>query len=157
MLYLSYRARSEKEIRQNLRKHEIPEEVIEETLERLSKVGLANDNKFAQTWVENRNTFRPRSRRALTMELRQKGLDDEIVHSAVSGWTRMLWPMKQPKKDWAGSKVWNGTISAKSYLSFSRDGVFPTPSLHPRSPDLERDTYAQTRKILKMRIYHEPA
>ena len=35
LLYLSYRARSEKEIRQNLRKHEMPEEVIEETIERL--------------------------------------------------------------------------------------------------------------------------
>src|SRR3990172_3767355 len=35
MLYLSYRARSESEIRQNLRKHEIPETVIEETLEKL--------------------------------------------------------------------------------------------------------------------------
>ena len=85
LLYLSYRARSEKEIRQNLRKHEMPEEVIEETIERLRKAGLANDNEFAQAWVENRSTFRPRSRRALAMELRQKGLDDETVHSAVSG------------------------------------------------------------------------
>ena len=84
MLFLSYRARSEKEIRQNLLKHEMPEEVIEETIERLRKAGLANDNEFAQAWVENRNTFRPRSRRALAMELRQKGLDDETVTSAVS-------------------------------------------------------------------------
>ena len=85
MLFLSYRVRSEKEIRQNLRKHETPEDVIDETIERLRKAGLANDNEFAQAWVENRSTFRPRSRRALAMELRQKGLDDEIVHSAVSG------------------------------------------------------------------------
>jgi regulatory protein len=85
MLFLSYRARSEKEIRQNLHKHEMPEDVIEETLERLRQAGLANDNEFAQAWVENRNTFRPRSRRALAMELRQKGLDDETVHSAISG------------------------------------------------------------------------
>lgn len=85
LLFLSYRARSEKEIRQNLSKHEMPEEVIEETLERLRKAGLANDNEFAQTWVENRNTFHPRSRRALEMELRQKGLDDETVHAAISG------------------------------------------------------------------------
>ncbi len=85
MLFLSYRARSEKEIRQNLIKHEMPEEVIEETIERLRKAGLANDNEFAQAWVENRSTFRPRSRRALAMELRQKGLDDETVHSAISG------------------------------------------------------------------------
>ncbi len=84
MLFLSYRVRSEKEIRQNLHKHEIPEEVVEETLARLRENGLANDNKFARVWVENRNTFRPRSRRVLTMELRQKGLDDETVQSAVA-------------------------------------------------------------------------
>ncbi|NOH01857.1 MAG: RecX family transcriptional regulator [Chloroflexi bacterium] len=84
MLFLSYRARSEKELRQNLLKHEYPEDAIETTLQRLRESGLANDNEFARAWVENRNTFRPRSRRALTMELRQKGLDAETVHAAVS-------------------------------------------------------------------------
>ncbi len=83
LLFLSYRARSESEIRQNLIKHEIPEEVIEETLARLRQDGLANDGQFAQAWVENRSTFRPRSRRMLAMELRQKGLDDEAVSSAL--------------------------------------------------------------------------
>jgi regulatory protein len=83
MLYLSYRARSESEIRKNLQKHEIPEAVIEQTLDRLRENGLANDNQFARTWVENRNTFRPRSRRMMAMELRQKGLDDEAIESAV--------------------------------------------------------------------------
>ena len=83
LLFLSYRARSESEIRQNLRKHEMPEEIIEETLARLRQDGLANDGQFAQAWVENRSTFRPRSRRMLAMELRQKGLDDEAVSSAL--------------------------------------------------------------------------
>ncbi len=83
MLYLSYRARSESEIRKNLQKHEIPEAVIGQTLERLRQDGLANDNQFAQAWVENRSTFRPRSRRMMAMELRQKGLDDEAIESAV--------------------------------------------------------------------------
>lgn len=83
MLFLSYRARSESEIRQNLRKHEIPEPVIEQTLERLRQDGLANDNQFARAWVENRTTFRPRSRRLMAMELRQKGLNEEAVSSAV--------------------------------------------------------------------------
>ena len=83
LLFLSYRSRSESEIRQNLRKHEIPETVIDETLERLKRDGLANDNAFAQAWVENRSTFRPRSRRMLAMELRQKGLDNETMHSAL--------------------------------------------------------------------------
>jgi regulatory protein len=83
MLFLSYRARSESEIRQNLRKHEIPEPVIEQTLERLRQAGLANDHQFARAWVENRTTFRPRSRRMMAMELRQKGLNEEAVSSAM--------------------------------------------------------------------------
>jgi regulatory protein len=83
MLFLSYRARSESEIRKNLRKHEIPEPVIEQTLERLRQDGLANDDQFAQAWVENRTTFRPRSRRMMAMELKQKGLADEAIQSAV--------------------------------------------------------------------------
>jgi regulatory protein len=84
MLFLSYRARSESEIRQNLRKHEIPEPVIEQTLERLRQDGLANDHQFGRAWVENRSVFRPRSRRLMAMELRQKGLNDEEVSSAVA-------------------------------------------------------------------------
>ncbi|GAB4420542.1 MAG: RecX family transcriptional regulator [Anaerolineales bacterium] len=83
LLFLSYRARSEKEIRQNLRKHEIPETVIEETLKRLRRGGFANDEEFARAWVENRSTFRPRGRRALTVELRQKGLNDAIIETVL--------------------------------------------------------------------------
>jgi regulatory protein len=85
LLFLSYRARSEKEIRQNLQKHEISEEVIEETLVRLRNAGLANDNDFARLWVENRSTFHPRSKKALAIELRQKGLNDEAIQHSLVG------------------------------------------------------------------------
>jgi regulatory protein len=83
LLFLSYRARSVKEIRQNLSKHEIPETVIEDTIERLHQNGFANDKNFASAWVENRSTFRPRGRRALALELRQKGIDDGIIESVL--------------------------------------------------------------------------
>src|SRR5262249_34122207 len=85
MLFLSYRARSEAEIRKNLRKHDVPEDIVEHTLGRLRESRLADDNQFARAWVENRNSFRPRSRRALAAELRQKGLSDEIASSALKG------------------------------------------------------------------------
>jgi regulatory protein len=81
--FLGYRPRSLQEVRSNLEKNEIPEVVIDSTLKRLQENGLLNDQEFAQTWVENRNTFRPRSRRALSMELRRKGLDDEIVQKVL--------------------------------------------------------------------------
>jgi regulatory protein len=81
--FLSYRARSLDEVRKNLEKHEIPGTVIESTLERLQNAGLLNDHDFARTWVENRNTFRPRGRRALRMELRQKGLPESVIEDTL--------------------------------------------------------------------------
>jgi regulatory protein len=85
LLYLSYRPRSEAEIRQNLRKHAIPEAVIEDTLDKLRQERFADDSQFARAWVENRAAFRPRARRLLALELRQKGLTDEVIHSALQG------------------------------------------------------------------------
>lgn len=85
LLYLSYRPRSEAEIRHNLRKHDIPEPVIEDTLERLRRDEFADDHQFARAWVENRAAFRPRGRRLLALELRQKGLTDEVIHTALQG------------------------------------------------------------------------
>lgn len=84
LLYLGYRSRSEKEIRQNLQKHEVPEEVIEETLERLRVSRLADDGLFARQWVENRSTFRPRGKRALEIELRQKGISQEAIRESLT-------------------------------------------------------------------------
>lgn len=81
--FISYRPRSEKEVRQNLHKHDTPDEVITEVLERLRKSGLVNDLQFAQTWVENRSAFRPRGQRALTIELRRKGIADEAIEAAL--------------------------------------------------------------------------
>jgi regulatory protein len=81
--YLSYRPRSEREVRQNLQKHDTPEAVIDETLDRLRRNGLVDDLQFAKDWVENRSTFRPRGRRALAAELRQKGIARETIEAAL--------------------------------------------------------------------------
>jgi len=81
--FISYRPRSEAEVRKNLKKHDTPEEVIPEVLDRLRRIGLVDDVQFAQTWVENRSTFRPRGRRALVAELRQKGIGDEAIDEAL--------------------------------------------------------------------------
>ena len=81
--YISYRPRAEAEVRKNLEKHDITEEVADEVVERLRRSGLVDDTKFAQTWVENRSAFRPRGKRALTAELRQKGIGDEAIEEAL--------------------------------------------------------------------------
>jgi regulatory protein len=81
--FLNYRPRSENEVRRNLVEHQIPEEVAEGVLERLREAGLLDDARFAQTWVENRSEFRPRSRRALALELRQRGLEQADISKAL--------------------------------------------------------------------------
>jgi len=82
---LSSRPRSEAEIRRKLREHKIPEPVIEAAVERLRRTGLLNDQEFAAYWVENRGTFRPRSKRVLKAELKQKGIvDDGVLGEALS-------------------------------------------------------------------------
>jgi regulatory protein len=86
--YLELRQRSESEIRQYLRKKGYEDAVINDTLERLNNLGLLNDEQFAQAWVENRSTFRPRSRKAMAIEMRRKGIGDEAIEQALQGITQ---------------------------------------------------------------------
>ena len=81
--FLSFRVRTESEVHRNLKKHDTPESVIEDVLERLRRNRLVDDHHFANSWVENRSQFRPRGRRALQSELRQKGVDQEIIQEVL--------------------------------------------------------------------------
>jgi regulatory protein len=80
--YVSYRPRSEVEIRRNLRE-KYEEGDIDAVIKRLEDVGLVDDVAFAQYWVENRLHFRPRGLRALRYELHQKGIADSIISSVL--------------------------------------------------------------------------
>jgi regulatory protein len=81
--FLSYRNRSEKEIRLNLLKHQIPEDHILFVLNKLRRNSLVNDHGFAREWVENRNRFKPRGKRALFSELYQKGISNQIIEEVL--------------------------------------------------------------------------
>ena len=81
--YLTARPRSERELRDRLRRRQVGEAVIDRTVEKLRTKGLLDDFTFAQYWVDQRVTFRPRSRRMLEMELRQKGVDGEAIEGVT--------------------------------------------------------------------------
>jgi len=80
---IQYRPRSEREIRQVLGRHAVPEERTEEVIERLKQSGLINDAEFAQVWVENRAELHPRSRRALAYELSRRGVDAQVIEQSL--------------------------------------------------------------------------
>jgi regulatory protein len=66
-----------------LRKRKIPDEVAESVLGRFAEIGLIDDAAFARAWVESRHHGRGLARRALSAELRQRGVSDGEVRSAV--------------------------------------------------------------------------
>jgi regulatory protein len=83
--FLSYRPRSEAEVRRSLHKKGVQEEVVEVVIERLTRAGMLDDREFARYWVENRLQFNPRGARALGHELRQKGVPASIIADALVG------------------------------------------------------------------------
>ena len=59
--YLSYRPRSESEMRERLQRRGFDSDSVEAVLTKLKEQELVNDIAFAQFWKDNRQAFSPRS------------------------------------------------------------------------------------------------
>ena len=77
--FLSYRPRSEAEMKDRLHRRGFEDSKIEIIINKLKEQNLLDDTAFAQFWKENRDTFRPRSQRLTRLELKKKGVADEII------------------------------------------------------------------------------
>ena len=80
---LTHRGRSERELRQRLRQKGYTASAIDETIRRVVDWGYLDDEQFAAAWVEQRSSGKPRSRRALAHELREKGVDRQIIETTI--------------------------------------------------------------------------
>jgi regulatory protein len=81
---LTGQARSRAELATKLARKQVPAEVAERMLDRFEEVGLVDDAAFAREWVQSRHASRGLARRALSVELRRKGVDAELVAEAVA-------------------------------------------------------------------------
>lgn len=82
--FLSYRPRSVTEVRRYLATHDVAEADIDTVVERLGRMGYLDDQAFAQAWVASRNRLHPRGAQALRYELRQKGIDPDIIRVVLA-------------------------------------------------------------------------
>lgn len=82
--YLSYRPRSESELRERLYRRNFDEESIGRVVARLEELGLVDDMEFAQFWQDNRQAFSPRSSSLTRLELRRKGVAEEVISQVVT-------------------------------------------------------------------------
>lgn len=81
---LSYRPRSEAEIRTRLSRR-FNGETIEGVILQLRERQMIDDVAFAAFWREARDSFSPRGRRLLKVELRNKGIDRELIDKVLNG------------------------------------------------------------------------
>ena len=77
--YLSYRPRSEFELRERLHQRGFDGDSVEAVLAKLKEQGLVDDMAFAQFWKDNRESFSPRSQWLTKLELRRKGVTNNII------------------------------------------------------------------------------
>jgi len=81
--FLSFRPRSETELKERLTKRGFDSDSIQKAISRLKEQGLLDDQAFARFWVDNRARLSPRSRWLIGRELKQKGVSDEAIDRAV--------------------------------------------------------------------------
>ncbi len=101
--YLSYRPRSIAELKRQLVNKGYKETTVDQVIDRLSELELIDDMAFARYWVEQRETFKPRGRRALRYELYQKGIDRQIVDMVVAEVDETVSAKKAARKK---AKLW---------------------------------------------------
>jgi len=82
--YVAMRPRSRWEITNYLQRKGAAPEQSDQVIQRLEKIGMVDDHKFAQSWVESRRLIKPTSVRKLRLELRQKQVASDIIDSVLS-------------------------------------------------------------------------
>lgn len=83
--FLAYRARSEKEVRDKLVAKNTPPEILEKIIATLKEQKFINDAEFAAMWTRNRTRLNPKSKSVIAMELRQKGINADIITKTLEG------------------------------------------------------------------------
>ncbi len=81
---LNYRERSVKELIDRLAAKRFSPEVISAIVEKLRKLELLDDEKFARLWVRSRWQFKPRSAWLIARELKEKGIEAGVVRNVIA-------------------------------------------------------------------------
>lgn len=81
--YLTIRPRSQFEIESKLREKKFSDDVVNQVIAHLVKLGYVNDGWFAEQWASSRARARGFGKRRIEQELRQKGVSRDAIHQAL--------------------------------------------------------------------------
>jgi regulatory protein len=87
--YLSYRPRSEIEVIDYLKKKSanapnLTDETISKIIKKLKEYKFIDDSAFAKFWIEQRLKSKHKPIRVVEYELKQKGIDNELINELLS-------------------------------------------------------------------------
>ena len=80
--FISYRPRTQAEVRARLRRH-YPPHIIDSVIHSLVDRSLIDDSQFAQSWADSRYRLKPRSAATIRWELATKGISTAQAEEAV--------------------------------------------------------------------------
>jgi regulatory protein len=80
---LASRARSAFEVRERLIQQGFDTDVAENAVMQLKALGYINDRLFAHKYISDRLKLKPKSKKAMAMELKRKGVDEEIIEETL--------------------------------------------------------------------------
>ncbi|HSJ31224.1 MAG TPA: regulatory protein RecX [Longimicrobiales bacterium] len=81
---LSVRARARGELRDRLRRKGFSDAAVEHALAEVDRLGFVDDAAFAESWVRDRLTLRPRGAKALVHELGRRHVAADVARAAVA-------------------------------------------------------------------------
>jgi regulatory protein len=82
--FLEVRSRSVAEVRRRLTSAGYRADLVDGAIERMTELGMLDDEAFARAWVESRDRARPRGERAIREELRVKGIDRQVIDATLA-------------------------------------------------------------------------
>ncbi len=81
--FLSYRPRSEKEVRDYLLRKKADDITLERIIQSLKENNFINDVDFTKWWIEQRTKFRPKAQRLIKLELLRKGIAKDLIEEIL--------------------------------------------------------------------------
>lgn len=80
---LSMSPKTRKQLEDKLKDKNIPEAAAKDALDKMTEVGLIDDEQFAKSWVYSRYTYKGLSAMAIKRELKLKGIEEETINNAL--------------------------------------------------------------------------
>lgn len=121
---------SRQELRRRLLRKGFTRGVVDESLSALESQRLVDDGAFARSFVRDRLRLRPRGKRRLSQELREKGIDPATIDGAVDE----VFAEQDVREDALATRA------ALAWLSRQRPEVRQGLARKDRSPERERAT-----------------